>query len=159
MGDLDDTSLVKKTIRLRLRFELEWILPPSPPLTKKNNKKQKVILCFIISNCGLMCGLFVGVAVGKGYEILSMPLLKFFLVWLWWRYWSLSAYLGDDDLFSSDLSDAELRTRLGHMSRGWCTFQKRGYMSILSWTRSWLCMGHQLWLNIAVSLHSLIWES
>jgi hypothetical protein len=45
-----------------------------------NNKKQKVILCFVISNCGPVCGLFVGVAVGKGYEILNMPLLKFFLV-------------------------------------------------------------------------------
>ncbi|KAH9572141.1 hypothetical protein CY35_02G130900 [Sphagnum magellanicum] len=36
------------------------------------------------------------------------------------RYRSLAAYLGDDDLFSSDLSDAELRTRLGHMSRVPC---------------------------------------
>ncbi|CAK9198851.1 unnamed protein product [Sphagnum troendelagicum] len=36
----------------------------------------------------------------------------------WYR--SLSAYLGDDDLFSSDLSDGELRTRLGHMSRVPC---------------------------------------
>jgi hypothetical protein len=53
---------------------------PPPPKQKKNNKKQKVILCFVISNYGLVCGLFVGVGVGKGYEILSMPLLKFFLV-------------------------------------------------------------------------------
>ncbi|CAK9191252.1 unnamed protein product [Sphagnum jensenii] len=36
------------------------------------------------------------------------------------RYQSLSAYLGDDDLFSSDLSDGELRTRLGHVSRVPC---------------------------------------
>ena len=36
------------------------------------------------------------------------------------RYRSLSAYLGDDDLFSSDLSDAQLKARLGHMSRVPC---------------------------------------
>jgi hypothetical protein len=49
-----------------------------PPPNKK--EKEKVILCFVISNCGPVCGLFVGVAIGKGYEILNMPLLKFFLV-------------------------------------------------------------------------------
>ncbi|KAK9137185.1 hypothetical protein Sjap_007779 [Stephania japonica] len=33
-----------------------------------------------------------------------------------YRYHSLCAYMGDDDLFSSDLSDDQLRMRLGHMS-------------------------------------------
>ncbi|CAH9080555.1 unnamed protein product [Cuscuta europaea] len=32
-----------------------------------------------------------------------------------YRYHSLSAYNGDDDLFSSDLSDDQLKQRLGHM--------------------------------------------
>ncbi|KAM7260017.1 hypothetical protein ACFE04_015758 [Oxalis oulophora] len=36
------------------------------------------------------------------------------------RYYSLSAYNGDDDLFSSDLSDDQLKTRLGHMSNTPC---------------------------------------
>ncbi|KAG0591658.1 hypothetical protein M758_1G228600 [Ceratodon purpureus] len=34
-----------------------------------------------------------------------------------YRFHSLSTVLGDDDLFSSDLSDAQLKARLGHMSR------------------------------------------
>ncbi|KAJ7522018.1 hypothetical protein O6H91_19G079200 [Diphasiastrum complanatum] len=34
-----------------------------------------------------------------------------------YRYRSLSAYMGDDDMFSSDLTDEQLRVRLGHMSR------------------------------------------
>lgn len=34
-----------------------------------------------------------------------------------YRFRSLSAFLGDDDLFSSDLSDSQLKLRLGHMSR------------------------------------------
>ncbi|KAJ8439838.1 hypothetical protein Cgig2_023000 [Carnegiea gigantea] len=33
-----------------------------------------------------------------------------------YRYHSLCAYLGDDDMFSSDLTDDQLRIRLGHMS-------------------------------------------
>ncbi|GLJ06948.1 hypothetical protein SUGI_0053540 [Cryptomeria japonica] len=33
-----------------------------------------------------------------------------------YRYYSLCAYMGDDDMFSSDLSDDQLRMRLGHMS-------------------------------------------
>ncbi|KAH9613703.1 hypothetical protein KSS87_002204 [Heliosperma pusillum] len=33
-----------------------------------------------------------------------------------YRYHSLCAYMGDDDMFSSDLSDDQLKTRLGHMS-------------------------------------------
>ncbi|KAK9139636.1 hypothetical protein Scep_009317 [Stephania cephalantha] len=33
-----------------------------------------------------------------------------------YRYHSLCAYMGDDDMFSSDLSDDQLRMRLGHMS-------------------------------------------
>ncbi|KAG0580114.1 hypothetical protein KC19_4G147700 [Ceratodon purpureus] len=36
------------------------------------------------------------------------------------RFRSLSAYMGDDDLFSSDFSDAQLKARLGHMSRVPC---------------------------------------
>uniref|UniRef100_A0A6N2KP57 Uncharacterized protein n=1 Tax=Salix viminalis TaxID=40686 RepID=A0A6N2KP57_SALVM len=36
------------------------------------------------------------------------------------RYHSLCAYMGDDDLFSSDLSDDQLRMRLGHMSNTPC---------------------------------------
>jgi pimeloyl-ACP methyl ester carboxylesterase len=34
-----------------------------------------------------------------------------------YRYRSLSVRMGDDDLFSSDFTDAELKARLGHMSR------------------------------------------
>lgn len=37
-----------------------------------------------------------------------------------YRYHSLCAYMGDDDLFSSDLSDDQLRMRLGHMSNTPC---------------------------------------
>ncbi|KAL5701713.1 hypothetical protein ACHQM5_027023 [Ranunculus cassubicifolius] len=37
-----------------------------------------------------------------------------------YRYHSLCAYMGDDDLFSSDLSDDQLKTRLGHMSSTPC---------------------------------------
>ncbi|KAF4358894.1 hypothetical protein F8388_013698 [Cannabis sativa] len=36
------------------------------------------------------------------------------------RYHSLCSYMGDDDMFSSDLSDDQLRTRLGHMSNTPC---------------------------------------
>ncbi|KAL7177986.1 hypothetical protein ACSBR2_031192 [Camellia fascicularis] len=36
------------------------------------------------------------------------------------RYHSLCAYNGDDDMFSSDLSDDQLRMRLGHMSNTPC---------------------------------------
>ncbi|KAJ6911737.1 hypothetical protein NC652_022118 [Populus alba x Populus x berolinensis] len=39
-----------------------------------------------------------------------------------YRYHSLCAYMGDDDLFSSDLSDDQLRMRLGHMSNTPCQF-------------------------------------
>ncbi|KAL9233099.1 hypothetical protein vseg_008137 [Gypsophila vaccaria] len=37
-----------------------------------------------------------------------------------YRYHSLCAYMGDDDMFSSDLSDDQLRMRLGHMSNVPC---------------------------------------
>ncbi|RVX21971.1 hypothetical protein CK203_001365 [Vitis vinifera] len=37
-----------------------------------------------------------------------------------YRYHSLCAYVGDDDMFSSDLSDDQLRMRLGHMSQTPC---------------------------------------
>ncbi|XP_057744923.1 UPF0613 protein PB24D3.06c [Arachis stenosperma] len=37
-----------------------------------------------------------------------------------YRYHSLCAYNGDDDLFSSDLSEDQLRMRLGHMSSTHC---------------------------------------
>ncbi|MCO5597215.1 hypothetical protein L7F22_051291 [Adiantum nelumboides] len=37
-----------------------------------------------------------------------------------YRYHSLCAFLGDDDMFSSDLTDQQLRARLGHMSRVHC---------------------------------------
>lgn len=37
-----------------------------------------------------------------------------------YRYHSLCAYNGDDDLFSSDLSEEQLRERLGHMSNTPC---------------------------------------
>jgi len=36
------------------------------------------------------------------------------------RYHSLCAYMGDDDMFSSDLSDDQLKTRLGHMANTPC---------------------------------------
>ncbi|XP_077218918.1 alpha/beta-Hydrolases superfamily protein [Tasmannia lanceolata] len=37
-----------------------------------------------------------------------------------YRYHSLCAYMGDDDMFSSDLSDDQLRLKLGHMSNTPC---------------------------------------
>ncbi|KAF2583035.1 hypothetical protein F2Q68_00000665 [Brassica cretica] len=37
-----------------------------------------------------------------------------------YRYHSLCAYMGDDDIFSSDLSDDQLKTRLGHMANTPC---------------------------------------
>lgn len=37
-----------------------------------------------------------------------------------YRFHSLCAYMGDDDLFSSDLSDDQLKQRLGHMSSTPC---------------------------------------
>ncbi|KAK9289007.1 hypothetical protein L1049_017478 [Liquidambar formosana] len=37
-----------------------------------------------------------------------------------YRYHSLCAYMGDDDMFSSDLSDDQLRMRLGHMTNTPC---------------------------------------
>lgn len=36
------------------------------------------------------------------------------------RYRSLCGFLGDDDMFSSDLTDAQLKNRLGHMERFPC---------------------------------------
>ncbi|KAL9250568.1 UPF0613 protein PB24D3.06c-like protein, partial [Drosera capensis] len=42
-----------------------------------------------------------------------------------YRYHSLCAYMGDDDMFSSDLSDDQLRMRLGHMENTPC--QEKGY--------------------------------
>ncbi|KAK9182486.1 hypothetical protein WN944_025631 [Citrus x changshan-huyou] len=36
------------------------------------------------------------------------------------RYHSLCAYMGDDDMFSSDLSDDQLKQRLGHMANTPC---------------------------------------
>ncbi|CAA6669007.1 unnamed protein product [Spirodela intermedia] len=37
-----------------------------------------------------------------------------------YRYHSLCAYMGDDDMFSSDLTDDQLRLRLGHMANTPC---------------------------------------
>ncbi|XVF28927.1 hypothetical protein REPUB_Repub15cG0075000 [Reevesia pubescens] len=37
-----------------------------------------------------------------------------------YRYYSLCAYMGDDDMFSSDLNDDQLRMRLGHMANTHC---------------------------------------
>ncbi|KAJ4882497.1 alpha/beta-Hydrolases superfamily protein [Raphanus sativus] len=37
-----------------------------------------------------------------------------------YRYHSLCAYMGDDDMFSSDLSDDQWKTRLGHMANTPC---------------------------------------
>ncbi|CAN1280554.1 UPF0613 protein PB24D3.06c [Linum perenne] len=37
-----------------------------------------------------------------------------------YRYYSLSSFMGDDDMFSSDLTDDQLRLRLGHMSNTPC---------------------------------------
>ncbi|XP_078435944.1 alpha/beta-Hydrolases superfamily protein [Wolffia australiana] len=37
-----------------------------------------------------------------------------------YRYHSLSAFMGDDDMFSSDLTDDQLRLRLGHMANTPC---------------------------------------
>ncbi|KAL0548293.1 hypothetical protein IC582_012741 [Cucumis melo] len=36
------------------------------------------------------------------------------------RYYSLCSYMGDDDMFSSDLSDDQLKLRLGHMANTPC---------------------------------------
>lgn len=36
------------------------------------------------------------------------------------RFYSLCAYMGEDDMFSSDLTDDQLRTRLGHMCNTPC---------------------------------------
>ncbi|KAH7573710.1 hypothetical protein JRO89_XS03G0196300 [Xanthoceras sorbifolium] len=36
------------------------------------------------------------------------------------KYYSLCSYMGDDDMFSSDLSEDQLRTRLGHMANTPC---------------------------------------
>lgn len=59
------------------------------------------------------------IAEGRGSELMpreadpSSPITAY-------RYHSLCAYMGDDDMFSSDLSDDQLRTRLGHMSNTPC---------------------------------------
>nr|AFK45298.1 unknown [Lotus japonicus] len=56
---------------------------------------------------------------GRGSELMpreadpSAPITAY-------RYHSLCSYNGDDDLFSSDLSDDQLRMRLGHMSSTHC---------------------------------------
>uniref|UniRef100_A0A7I4DMQ7 Uncharacterized protein n=1 Tax=Physcomitrium patens TaxID=3218 RepID=A0A7I4DMQ7_PHYPA len=52
------------------------------------------------------------------------------------RFRSLCAYMGDDDLFSSDFTDAQLKALLGHMSRVPC--QVRSAFS-------------QLWLSVELS--------
>ena len=39
---------------------------------------------------------------------------------LFCRFHSLCAYMGDDDMFSSDLSDDQLKQRLGHMCNTPC---------------------------------------
>ncbi|XP_057956793.1 UPF0613 protein PB24D3.06c [Malania oleifera] len=52
---------------------------------------------------------------GRGSELMpreadpSAPMTAY-------RFHSLCAYMGDDDMFSSDLSDDQLKTRVGHMS-------------------------------------------
>ncbi|XP_027192911.1 UPF0613 protein PB24D3.06c isoform X2 [Cicer arietinum] len=48
-----------------------------------------------------------------------------------YRYHSLCAYNGDDDLFSSDLSDDQLRMRLGHMSSTHCQSKRSPGVSFL----------------------------
>ncbi|XVF64969.1 hypothetical protein PTKIN_Ptkin09bG0209200 [Pterospermum kingtungense] len=56
---------------------------------------------------------------GRGSELMpkeadpSSPITAY-------RYNSLCAYMGDDDMFSSDLSDDQLRMRLGHMANTPC---------------------------------------
>ncbi|XP_027332058.1 UPF0613 protein PB24D3.06c isoform X2 [Abrus precatorius] len=56
---------------------------------------------------------------GRGLELMpreadpSAPITAY-------RYHSLCSYNGDDDMFSSDLSDDQLRMRLGHMSNTHC---------------------------------------
>lgn len=56
---------------------------------------------------------------GRGSELMpkdadpSAPITAY-------RYNSLCAYMGDDDMFSSDLSDDQLRMRLGHMANTPC---------------------------------------
>ncbi|KAG1338463.1 hypothetical protein COCNU_04G007690 [Cocos nucifera] len=56
---------------------------------------------------------------GKGMELMpreanpDAPITAY-------RYHSLCAYMGDDDMFSSDLSEDQLRLRLGHMSSTPC---------------------------------------
>lgn len=66
------------------------------------------------------------------YHIHKMPLLPFHKCKLLrCRYHSLCAYMGDDDMFSSDLSDDQLRMRLGHMSNTPCQVQMPAW--ILVW--------------------------
>ncbi|TVU40014.1 hypothetical protein EJB05_13459, partial [Eragrostis curvula] len=42
-----------------------------------------------------------------------------------YRFHSLCSYMGDDDMFSSDLSEDQLRQRLGHMSTTQCQQQQQ----------------------------------
>ncbi|KDP40101.1 hypothetical protein JCGZ_02099 [Jatropha curcas] len=59
------------------------------------------------------------IAEGRGSELMpreadpSSPITAY-------RYHSLCSYMGDDDMFSSDLSDDQLKTRLGHMCNTPC---------------------------------------
>ncbi|KAF5738610.1 UPF0613 protein [Tripterygium wilfordii] len=59
------------------------------------------------------------IAEGRGSELMpreadpSSPITAY-------RFHSLCAYMGDDDMFSSDLTDDQLRMRLGHLSNTPC---------------------------------------
>ncbi|KAJ3669348.1 hypothetical protein LUZ60_011298 [Juncus effusus] len=55
---------------------------------------------------------------GKGDEL--MPRKATFAPITAYRYHSLYGYMGDDDMFSSDLSEDQLRQRLGHMASTPC---------------------------------------
>lgn len=46
------------------------------------------------------------------------------------RYHSLCAYNGDDDMFSSDLSEDQLKQRLGHMSNTPCQVRGSFYIHV-----------------------------
>lgn len=63
------------------------------------------------------------------YYIVILPRLKSELSC---RYHSLCAYNGDDDMFSSDLTDDQLRLKLGHMTNTPCQVELPNFKQHMS---------------------------